>query len=220
MAQKDTFLGSEGDQWFQRNTQTSLQNSDRLTKILQDIDIAPKKILMIGSGNGHELESMREAFSAECSGIDPSEEAISDGSEKFPKVKLKVGTADKLDFPDDAFDMVIFGHCLVYCDRDDLFKIALEADRVLIDGGNLLINDFHTPFGYKNKYIHCEDVSCYKMDYAAMFTWNPNYSLIYQMTYTHQGFDGREKVDERVAVSVLQKNSEEAYLEDPYSRNA
>ena len=50
---------------------------------------------------------------------------------KFPDVKLKIGTAEKLKFEDDKFDLIIFGFCLYLCDREDLIKIVDETNRVL-----------------------------------------------------------------------------------------
>ena len=55
------------------------------------------------------------------------------------------GTAEQLPFADGAFDIVMFGFCLYLCDRDDLFRIACEADRVLKNPGWLLILDFYSP---------------------------------------------------------------------------
>jgi len=74
--------------------------------------------------------------------LEPSNEAV------YQAISLgldaRVGTADVIPFQDKSFDIVIFGFCLYLCDRDDLFKIAAEADRVLKTPGWLLIKDFYS----------------------------------------------------------------------------
>ena len=54
-------------------------------------------------------------------------------------------------FPDNFFDMIILGFCLYLCDRNKLFKIASEVDRVLKENSYLVIIDFYPgSFYYKN----------------------------------------------------------------------
>jgi SAM-dependent methyltransferase len=88
--------------------------------------------------------------------------------------KVQQGTADILPFKDHYFDIIIFGFCLYLCDREDLFRIASEADRVLGEPGWLLILYFFSPFPKKNVYHFCKGVQSYKMDYRTLFTWHPH----------------------------------------------
>src|SRR5207253_396680 len=84
--------------------------------------------------------------------------------------------AEQLPFDDKKFDIVIFGFCLYLCDREDLFRIASEADRVLKNPGWLLILDFYSPAPLKRDYHHRSGLFSYKMDYRTLFLWNSSYT--------------------------------------------
>lgn len=145
--QKDIFKASEGDEYFRRNISMLDGKDDVLDvpEVLKYIKIIPTRVLEVGCSNGHRLSRIEKSFHAECHGIDPSPSAIESGIKKYPHIHLKVGTADTLAFDDNFFDMVVFGFCLYLCDRHDLFKIAFEANRCLIDNGILVIKDFTLP---------------------------------------------------------------------------
>jgi ubiquinone/menaquinone biosynthesis C-methylase UbiE len=217
-SQKEKFKNGEGDSWFRRNNKTleTQTSDDRIANILQSIELAPKKVLEIGCCDGQRLDLIRMRLQADCHGIDPSSEAIATGKERFPEISLQVGTADNLPFSDGEFDLVIFGFCLYLCDRNELFKIALEADRCLQDKSSLVIHDFYPPFPYRNKYAHLDGIYSYKMNYVRMFTWNPAYTEIYNTVYSHSGYALRDVPDERIAIVVLRKNEESAYAEEPF----
>ena len=215
--QKDVFLANEADAWFKRNSdnsnkQSPSQNSKLLIEVLKTLEVSPKNILEIGCSSGYNLDQLHNIFEAECVGIDPSEEAVRKGKNQFESVDLKVGTADKLEFAENSFDLIVFGFCLYLCDRSDLFKIAYEADRCLRDNGYLIIIDFYPNIPFKNVYSHCSGIYSYKMKYADMFLWNPEYQDIYSRVFTHYGVDKREDPNEKVCINVLHKNSEFAYL--------
>lgn len=217
--QKKIFTASEGDQWFLRNKTPNDSHKDNdieIVQVLKFIKIFPKKVLEVGCSNGDELSLIKNAFNAECWGIDPSSKAIKVGKEQFPEISLNVGTADHLPFEDNSFDTLIFGFCLYLCDRKDLFKIAYEADRCLINEGTLIIKDFYPPFSYKNKYSHYKGVFSYKMDYSQMFKWNPDYTEVANVVYGHFGFKFRDIPNEKVSVVVLRKNNQYAYPEEPF----
>ena len=218
-SQKEIFKASEADGWFNRNHASQglrANEKNEVVALLQQIELPPRKVLEIGCSNGFRLNQFREAFDCECHGIDPSPEAIRDGASRFPGLSLAVGTADALDYRDGEFDTIIFGFCLYLCDRDDLFRIASEADRCLQDPGTMVITDFDPPFPYRNGYSHHEGVHSYKMDYGRMFTWNPAYVEVAKMIYSHSGFSLRDVPDERVGTTVLRKNGLAAYPLEPF----
>ena len=218
--QKEIFQTLEADQWFCRNKKLFENTKDENGPIIQslkEIEIVPKKVLEIGCSNGIQLNNFNKVFDSECYGIDPSAQAIENGKKEFPNISLKVGTADVLPFDDNSFDMIVFGFCLYLCDRKDLFKIAFEADRCLLDTGFLAIIDFYPPFPYKNIYKHTEGVCSYKMKYSKMFSWNPSYNEIFNTIFSHSGFSKRNIPDEKVGVTILNKNEEFAYPIEPYS---
>ena len=208
--QKEKFSSSEGDEWFNRNIESSTE-SDKIVQLFKSIELFPKRVLEIGCSNGNSLNLMKDIFGSECWGMDPSSEAIKNGSEKYPDIHLSTGTADSLQFEDNSFDTIIFGFCLYLCDRNDLFKIAYEADRCLKDGGTLVIKDFYPTFPYKNNYSHLDSVYSYKMDYSKIFKWNPSYAEVANIVYTHSGFGLVNVPDEKISITVLRKNEQFAY---------
>ncbi len=217
--QKEIFQSFEGNNWFNRNKSSYEKikdDKDLIIEIFKEIEINPKKILEVGCSNGIRLDKFYKVFGAECYGLDPSATAIEDGKEAFLNINLQVGTADNLPFADNSFDVIVFGFCLYLCDRNDLFKIAMEANRCLSDNGFLAILDFYPPFPYKNTYTHTEGVFSYKMDYSKMFSWNPAYNEVYKSVFSHYGFSKRNIPNEKVAITILNKNETFAYPNEPY----
>ncbi len=223
-SQKKVFLNSEGDRWYSRNKQSmNLDPSNSFDPVIQaihELKITSERILEIGCSGGTRLNRLNKVFGSACFGIDPSGIAIENGKNEFLKISLAVGTADSLPFENNKFDLIIFGFCLYLCDRNDLFKIVSEADRCLVDKGFVVIKDFYPPFPYKNKYSHEEGIYSYKMDYSKMFSWNPEYSEIYNKVFTHSGINDINNPDERIAVTVLSKNVESAYPLEPFGRSS
>lgn len=219
-SQKKIFLTSEGDQWHLRNNCQRKRESiwEILYKRLGALPLpeGKKNILEIGCSDGSRLNNLYMATDSECFGIDPSQKAISTGREKFPALHLKIGTADVLQFPDAMFHFVIFGFCLYLCDRNDLFLIAKEADRVLKRGGYIVIIDFFSHFCYMNTYSHCDGIYSYKMDYSKMFLWHPDYCLVDTYAANHTSNTFSVEPDERLALHILHKQIKPYQPLDPY----
>jgi len=216
--QKNIFLSSEGNAWYRRNKsylETLEPNNDAIFELLLERNIRPKRVLEIGCANGRRLNNIQKVFNCECFGIDVSDEAIEDGKTNFPNVALNVAFAESLNYENDFFDVIIFGFCLYVCDREKLFKIAAEADRILKNKGVIIIKDFCPPFPYKNKYEHSKNMYSYKMDYCSMFTWNPAYTLTSSKVMAHNNTTEIELVDERVSLSLIFKNMDTAYQNTP-----
>lgn len=216
--QKDIFLSEEADEWFIRNKHT-YQTQEKVKPLIDlflDLEIKPINLLEIGCANGSRLHEIYSKYKCNCSGLDPSNLAIQEGKEKFRELDLKLGTAENLPFNENQFDVIIFGFCLYLCDRKDLFKIACEADRCLKDGGYMFIKDFLPPFAYKNTYVHKKGIFSYKMDYSKMFDWNPTYQRIFQLVTSHSGSEMRSIPNEKIGITVLQKNENSAYIKDPF----
>ena len=217
--QKEIFLNNEGNEFFKRNKNNSHNvDNDKLIEAIRHLKLKPNKVLEIGCLDGWRLSFISNLYKAECYGIDPSIDAITDGQLKYPEISFLQGTAENIPIPNMSFDTVIIGFCLYLCDREDLFCIAKEVDRLLSDGGHLILYDFSTPTPVANAYKHCENVKSYKMDYAKMFNWNPGYSTIYTVTGEHNKAKGYASPDSRVAVNVLKKIKKDAYLKNPYKR--
>jgi ubiquinone/menaquinone biosynthesis C-methylase UbiE len=214
--QKEMFLASEGDAWFDRNRSvlTDDKHADPVLQCLSEMRPYPDRVLEIGCSNGWRLDRINAAGARVCRGIDPSGRAIECGKLRYPKIELSVGTADKL--PDGgAFDVLIYGFCLYLCDPVDHFRIIAEGDRVLRDGGTLLIYDFDPSVPYRNEYVHRPGAFSYKLDYAKLFLAHPHYALHQKRCFAHSS-DCNMSPDNRVAVSWLKKELGPAWPVNPW----
>lgn len=190
-AQSKTFLDGEGKNWLARNEHKLPIKNDPVLITLDVAKIKPQTVLEIGCSNGWRLDAIRKKFGnpTRAIGIDP-----------FPQgFGALLGTADDLSrFVNDKFDLVIYGFCLYLCDREDLFKIAAEGDRVLKDNGYMVIYDFDPGRPHSREYSHKPGINSYKMDYSKLWLANPAYSVA-----TRQMFGDGEDV---TSVVVLKKN--------------
>lgn len=208
MNQKKIFLESEGNSYFNRNKEklSSFINKNEfiISEILELPEIGEKtKILEIGCSDGSRLEWLEKNLKSECYGIEPSSLAVDSACKKG--LNVSQGTADLLNFPDDSFDLIIFGFCLYLCDRDDLFKIANETNRVLKSQGWIIILDFYDQSEQSKDYHHREGIKSYKMDYRKLFTWHPNYECMTHKVRHHEDKTYTDNKNEWVATSVLRK---------------
>jgi ubiquinone/menaquinone biosynthesis C-methylase UbiE len=221
MSQRDVFLDSEGDSYHRRNKDKlvrldEMAANDHVLVSLSALPLEIESVLEVGCSNGWRLEALRRRYGARCCGVDPSSEAIAEGTGLFPGISLRTGTADRLPFDDSTFDLVIFGFCLYLCDREDLFRIASEGDRVSKGRAHVVVLDFFPPFAYRNEYGHHQGLYSFKMNYSGMFLWNPAYTLLSQVVFTHQGMAQLDDPNERISVAVLRKNTERAYPDSPF----
>ena len=201
-SQTHAFIQGEGDAWWERNRdKVDYGPADPVLRAMETLP-APRAVLEIGCANGGRLNAIHRLTGAECFGVDPSGEAIEDGSKAFLNIELAQATADSLPFKR-RFDLVIFGFCLYLLDRADLFSAVAETDRVLADGGHLLIYDFCPESPCSRPYIHLEGLRSYKMDYSALFAGNPAYRVV-----------GRLEAEHETAVHIMTKSLTEAYPEE------
>lgn len=220
MHQKDIFLESEADAWFERNhraiNERDFATEDSVTQAIAVIIRLPQyvergriKILEVGCGEGCRLEWIARNLNADVFGIEPSAKAVGEAAGRG--IKAQRGTADKLPYEDGVFDILIYGFCLYLCDREDLFRIASEANRVLKPDSWIVINDFFAPTPIKRGYRHRLGVYSYKMDYRKLFDWHPAFTC-YAHRLSRHGLDSfTDDPQEWVATSVMRKN---AGLED------
>lgn len=214
MKQKDVFLKSEGDAWFNRNSKKVddivLPDDDALLQELlkvismNDSNHNTLKILEVGCGDGSRLQWIKENIGADCHGIDPSPLSVKKSSSRG--IKAVQGTADSLPYDDNMFDIVIFGFCLYLCDREDLFRIANEANRILKSSSWLLILDFYNPSTSENSYHHLDGIKSYKMDYKNLFVWHPDYQCFSHKITHHESGCYTDDPNEWISISVLRKS--------------
>lgn len=213
LQQKEMFLTSEGDKYFERNISKikQIEEIDDLYSVYLKYMKSDMRILEVGCCNGHNLDYYRKQSGCSVYGIDPSDIAINAGMDTFSEINLSVGTADELPYIDEYFDFVIFGFCLYLVDRKVLSKVISEADRVLKDGGFIGITDFDSEIPKKRAYKHCSNVNSYKYDYSKIFLSFPQYSLIEK--FNERSENGAFMLDptQRVAAVILYKNHEKSY---------
>ncbi len=218
MQQKNIFLQSEADAWYERNHQAVAKRDfaidDPVTAAIIEIANLPQyagdkrslQILEIGCGEGKRLAWLAENLPVDVFGVEPSAKAVEQACGHG--INAQRGTADQLSFRDSSFDVVIFGFCLYLCDRQDLFKIAQEADRVLKPDAWLVINDFFAPTPIRRGYHHKPGIFSYKMDYRTLFDWHPAYTC-YSHRLNHHGHGCyTDDPQEWVGLSVMRKTAQ------------
>lgn len=196
MRQAKAFLSGEGAAWYERNKERLKSvKDDPVLLAIDQYGITPKRAFEVGCADGWRLNLLRQKFKhLICGGIDPG-----------CKVKTKTppfidgGTADRLSFPEQSFDLLIYGWCLYLCDPQDYLKIAYEGDRILKDSGFLIVYDFCSELPYKIPYKHKEGIFSHHYDFSKLWLCHPAYSLY-----------GRTVQDE-TCVTILKKNLKDAF---------
>ena len=182
-----------------------------MVRALEELQLPAERLLEIGAGDGWRLGALRErGLGKHFSGLDPSRRAATDGRRRFG-VDLLQATAECLPFASRSFDVVVLGFCLYLCDRDDLFQIAAETDRVLAERGSVVVFDFYAGSPRRTPYAHAPGQYSYKMDYSGLFAWNPSYQTIHREILPYPGGAGNEDL---LMVAVLQRDAARAYAED------
>jgi ubiquinone/menaquinone biosynthesis C-methylase UbiE len=107
-------------------------------------DVRPAdRVLEIGFGHGRTLAWIAErALSGVVAGVDPSAEMLRMASRRnraaleSGRVRLELGRAESLPFPDAQLDTLLAANCVQFW---DLPRALAEARRVLRPGGTLLL---------------------------------------------------------------------------------
>jgi SAM-dependent methyltransferase len=211
--QKDIFLESEGNAWFERNHATIQErNCWANDPIVREIDACLAadaledgggQLLEVGCGEGRRLSWIEDNRGLQCYGVEPSEKAVARAG--LSGLRVTQGTADQLDFESQTFDYLVFGFCLYLCDRDDLFEIAKEAHRVLKPNAWLVIHDFFAEMPVSREYHHLRGITSYKMDYRKLFDWHPDFTCFSHTVGAHGENVYTDDLDEWVATSVIRK---------------
>lgn len=193
MTQDTIFLQSEGNAYCERNrdkitVESALQ--DYPMQLLREAGIKPTKVVDIGTSMGHRLEAIRRTYeNCECVGIEPSEQAIVEGSKLFPKLNFRRGTADMLPVASATADLVTCAYTMHWWPREKLLQSFAEVDRILKPEGHLLIVDFYPDYPIKVPYRHKAGLWTYKMRYHDWLVQSGLYSLVSEVVFdddTHE----------------------------------
>lgn len=134
------------DRWFDANRE-DLGKFDPISELLEPYEFDKgTRILEIGCANGWRLAKFKERYPGIIvAGLDPSQKAIASGRQKWD-LDLRWGTADNLaGLYDQSFDLVIFGFPLYMIHPTYWFQVVAESDRVLKNGGHLIVHDYANP---------------------------------------------------------------------------
>lgn len=144
------------------------------------------RFLDIGCGPGAALQNAA-ATGAEVAGVDPSPSMVARASKRVPEADVRVGSAEKIPFPDDYFTVVAnvssFHH---WADRDAGLR---EVLRVLAPGGRLhvmegRIKDGKEGHGLNPRQVESLSAKCLELGYSRTETvtvktgWRHRYYLV------------------------------------------
>lgn len=100
-----------------------------------------KNVLEVGCASCPMLKRIYDKFGCEVYGIDISEKAIEMGRKNLPQAELKVGSAGKIPFEDNKFDLVVADGVLMYFNSFIIDDVLKEIKRV--GKKYFLFVDFH-----------------------------------------------------------------------------
>ena len=212
------FAETEGDRWFERNRDGFDRfdpNVDLPLKLISLYDLRPKKVLEIGAANGTRLAALQERFRPKLVAVEPSAQAIADGKSKFPFIEFFQGVASAIPV-EDRFDLVIVNFVFHWIDRLRLLRSVSEVDRLIAEGGFLILGDFLPSNPTKVIYHHLpgQEIYTYKQNYAETFLASGIYHKVGLLTADHSAKNLQASVPEsdRYGVWLLQKRLHEHYL--------
>ncbi len=219
MKYEDIFLKTEGDNYYKRNKGTSFAiDHDVPLKLLDIYGIKPRHVAEIGAANGARLHEMKKIYGDDLYtvGVEPGQKAVDDGNAMYPNINLKNGVVSHLPI-EEKFDLVIVNFVMHWIERDELFKSLSELNRILDDGGYLIIGDFYPDYPQKRRYHHVEeDVFTWKMMYNQLMTSTALYREVAFLSYDRD--DKCKLVPDvdpinRGFASLLRKSSSDFYHE-------
>lgn len=210
--QESVFSQGEGDQWFLRNRAQieysgSFADVDFILERLNPFQNQINRVLEVGCAAAHKVEKMASVLDAEPFGIDPSEKAIRAAIERTRYVdNFLVGTIDKINLPDSRFDAVYVAFCMYLVSREELERAIAEVDRVLRNGGFLIIEDFDPGVEIEVGYKHHSEIKTHKADYAKFFLNLERYYLLEKKSLSHASNYFTNDINERISIQILQKH--------------
>jgi SAM-dependent methyltransferase len=180
-------LRTDGDGYYARNYTGIGTIADPIFDQMQILNqVRPiQSVFEIGCTTGFRLEKARAAFGARCAGLEISPTAVAEAHERYPAVDVREGTAprDMRHWESSSFDVVVVGHVLYLLPRSDLFALAAAVDRLLVDGGHIIVMDFLSPDAHHSRYSHHPELSVFKHDPSGPWVWSPTFELVSRQVY-------------------------------------
>jgi SAM-dependent methyltransferase len=213
------FSESEGDRWFERNRRALNAfdaSADLPLKLIGLYGLNPGRVLEIGAANGFRLAAIRERTGAQVVALEPSALAVLNGKASFPFIAFIRGTASAVPLRE-SFDLVIVNFVFHWIDRQSFLRAVAEIDRLVNNGGFLLIGDFYPSNRLQVRYHHLEtnEVFTYKQNYAATFLASGLYHPVSLLTAHHSDAELQARVteSERIGAWLLRKELQGHYLD-------
>lgn len=212
--QDDFFVDAEGDRYYRRNREAlkaKAAEHDPPMMLMNDYGLHPRTVLEIGCADGWRLELIRRRLGAECFGVDASGEAIDAGTRDYPEITLLPGTMADVPIRDRRFELVIVYFVFHWNDRGTLMRAFAETDRLVEDGGYLIVGDFLPEAPQRRGYHHGGDgLYTFKQDYARPFLASNLYTEIARRTFDATRKDPRPDpavpVGDRGMCALLRKS--------------
>ena len=219
MLQDKVFSDFEGDRWFERNRMALNAfdaSADLPVKLIELYGLNPERVLEIGAANGFRLAAIRQRTGAELVAVEPSAQAVLNGKASYPFITFIRGTASALPLRE-TFDLVIVNSVFHWIDRQSLLRAVAEVDRLVGEGGYLLIGDFYPVNQLQVPYhqFESQQVYMYKQNYAATFLASGLYHPVSLVTARDSSNElkGRVGEYERIGVWLLRKELCGHYIE-------
>lgn len=214
-SQHDIMSTVEANKWFERNKDHLLNQKEYfdihfLVQTLKNYINNESTILEMGSSFGKKTALLQQAFSCKATGIDPSIDAIEYGKKIYPNINLQKMNSSSTTFDDQEFDFIYWGFFMYLLDRDHVYKVTYETDRILKKGGFLAILDFEPMIPHKKEYHHQKGCYTYKNDYSKILLSSGHYTLVAKHSFSHDSNSFVKDHNQRISISLLYKE------EDPY----
>lgn len=219
--QDDVFLAGEADGWYRRNRE-ALECRDAVDWPFNLVEqlaarLGIRSVAEFGCCTGYRLQMLKGVLPAATRfcGVDASAEAIAAGMEKYSGLDLRHGSLTAIPF-DEPFDLVVVNFVLHWVDRATLVRSISEIDRLLVDGGFLVVGDFLPDYAQRRFYHHLpdEDVYTFKQDYGRMFEGLGIYRELARITFDHDDRRGQlanAASDRRAFCTLLRKSLTDYY---------
>jgi ubiquinone/menaquinone biosynthesis C-methylase UbiE len=126
------------------------------TGLLAEIDVKDRSIVDIGCGTGRHWKNILEKAPSQLTGYDVSEKMLTILQNKFPAAVTHILQHNKLhETADNTIDIVISTLAVAHIEK--ISEAFAEWDRVLKNGGYVIITDYHPMAltkGGKRTFIH------------------------------------------------------------------
>jgi SAM-dependent methyltransferase len=214
VGKENIWLRFEGDRWFLRNKSVLGKRFDFCLFLLELYQIKPKNVLEIGCANGYRLATIYKKWKSKVVGIEPSKEAVKGGEKKYPFIKFIRDVFENVNL-EDKFDLIIINFVFHWIYRENLYTCVQKIDKLLEEGGYLIIGDFGTDYFFKRKYYHLENMNFYtfKMPYWELFTSSGKYLEIAKLRFHHDKHILSTDIDNENMGAVVLLKKQDMFVE-------